>query len=241
MKKIAGLAVFMFVFLSSCARSDSDSARAYPVNVGSFANQGNFKIDSEKILSDLNRGVANVFQSVEEVPNTKLFSEQFEWSQADYEKITTAVFQFVWNDSINSWIPYRFDFGLHCQDEPKGFNYVDLFYYQEIENDNKPFYSVRAISIIPQSGFIAWGGGTNFPRPFPGWGSIKQDELKVSAEEALGVAESKGGQSFRLARKNACSISVYMYPQAYNYGGWIVTYSTGDIYLPDFEIRISEK
>ena len=242
MKKTIGIAVVVIIFLSSCAHPAPDSIEKYPINVGSFIKQGGLKIDSKKILSALDRGDSNVFQPIDEAPDTQLFSEQFEWSQADYEKIAKAVFQFVWKEPTDMWTLYRFKFDLmNCRDEPKGFNYADFFYYQEIKIDNKPLYSVRAISIEPQYGYIAWGGETNYPHPIFGWKSVKLDELKVPAEEALGLAESRGGQAFRLTRNNICSIVVTMYPESYSYGGWVVTYFPGDIHIHPLEIRISGK
>jgi len=57
------------------------------------------------------------------------------------------------------------------------------------------------------------------------WESVDLSKVKISADEALRIAEKDGGQEKRVAIDNACDISVGISRNTIVYDGWMVNYS----------------
>lgn len=210
-----------------------ESARRYPINLGSFADTGSYEINPQTILSSLDHGQIDVFAPELATPQSPVSNEPVAWSQEDYQKIAEALHQFVWKESLDGWSLYRMEFYAICLDSPSGFEYADFIYYKDIFSNGKLLYTAHEIFITPQYHNVSWGGNTNFPRPIFGWKSINLSNLKITAENALSIAEEKGGKSARLSVRNECSISLLLSGDT----GWDVLYG-GNGGLSNFHIRL---
>lgn len=71
---------------------------------------------------------------------------------------------------------------------------------------------------------------------FSGWKYINLDKLKVTAEEALEIAENNGGQQARLTIKNRCRINLLLGP--YPSPNWWISYSQNISAKEIFEMKI---
>ncbi len=210
-----------------------ESIRRYPINLGSFADTDSYKINPQTILSSLDRGQMDVFAPELATPQMPVSNKPVGWRQEDYQKIAEALHRFVWKESLDGWSLYRIELYGMCRDNPSGFEYADFIYYKGIFSNGKLLYTAREIFITPQYHNVSWGGNTNFPRPILGWKSINLSALKVTAENALSIAEENGGKAARLSVQNKCSISLLLSGDT----GWDVLYG-GNGGLSNFHIRI---
>jgi len=208
-----------------------DLVKRYPTGV--FNDMGSYKIDTETILAALDRGETDVFMPELATPQAPALEKPIMWHQSDYLKIASALHQFVWSETLDDWGLYSMSFDATCQDKPDGFSNGDFTYFKTIFYGGKLTYTAREMLVTPRYGDVSWGGGTDFPRPILGWKSVDLKRLKVTAEDALRIAEENGGITVRLAVQNKCTISLILL----GYESWDVAYE-GSNGLFIFQIKI---
>ena len=201
--------------------------------------RGSFIIDPEKIIESLNNGGTDIFTpNLQQVDGEKpgvLFEKPINWTQREYLTITEALNQFVWKDVLNDWELYDMVFDLNCQDNPSGFERGGMTYFKTIPPDSgKKGYAVRDFFIDPKYTYVEWRGGANYPRPLFGWKGIDLDNLRITAEDALRIAEENGGKNTRLRFNNNCRIKLTLEPE--RYAGWFIKYRVEG--LPEFGIMV---
>ncbi len=198
------------------------------------AHTGYYKIDPDTILASLDRGETDVFAPEPATPPAPIFNSTISWHQSDYLKITNAAFQSVWKETFASWSLLSMVFDTSCRDDPDGFESGDIHFFKADETN----YTTREVLITPQDEDVSWGGGglgSGFSRPSSGWKSIDLIGLKITADDALEIADDHGGKSFRLAKKNQCSLIAALNMDAYD--SWQVEYFGNDG-LSHFKIAI---
>jgi hypothetical protein len=201
----------------------NDFLQRYPT--GSFNEIQYYKIEPVAILAFLEDNENILFQLESDSSFEKITEEPISWTQADYNKIAYKISEYVWSVSLDDWKLYRILFGANCSDNPTGFDRADYVYFNEIALNGKRAYTARGILITPQYGDITLGSDTNFPRPFLDWKYIQTDTVNVTAEEALQLAEGRGGEEARHSMQNKCQFSVSMNPEGYGHYDWRVSYS----------------
>ncbi|MCI0551957.1 MAG: hypothetical protein L0287_13475 [Anaerolineae bacterium] len=210
----------------------------WPTGTAEFPNTGVFRIDPGTILPSINERDVDVFlpesRSVDDVNWTgdALYPESIEWRQADYLKIGNALNKFVWNDALDDWNLFHMSFATTCQDNPTSLTRGDFRYFKTIFERGKIKYSWRTMFVIPEYLNVAWGGDAVYPRLPWGYKKIDLSRLKVTAEDAIGIAEENGGREARLRIQNQCNIVLLLMPQRFD--GWHV--SLGQ----DFDMYINE-
>ena len=186
-----------------------EQVRYSPIGLSDFRdNTGNYKINAKTILASLDNGETNVFTAEITTPDAPMFEGPVLWQQSDYLKITDALHQFVWKEMLDDWSLYYMDFITTCQDNPNGFALGDFYYFKTIFTYGKLQYSAREMLISPQYGHVTWGDGAIFPHPLLGWKSINLEKIKITAEEALKIAEENGGKEVQFSVQNNCKIQV---------------------------------
>src|SRR6266498_5292710 len=175
-----------------------DQVKKAPSGMSDYFETADYTIDPTTILEDLSKGKKNIFMPLMATPEVyeKLYPNPFPWKQADYLNIASALHQYVWNETLNDGQLYSMSFYGDCRYNPVGFDLFKVPYFRDAEPRQ---YSVREIDIFPLYGGAATGGGTNFPRPLFGWRSLKLSEFKITADDALRLAEENGGREARLA------------------------------------------
>ena len=129
------------------------------------------------------------------------------------------------------------DFITACHDNPSGLSIGDFYYFKTtIRSNGRLRYAARELIISPQYGHVIWGDGTYFPYPLPsGWKSVYLEELNITAENALRIADKNGGELVRLSVQNNCNIQVRI--SGYD-PYWRVRITRYDNASEIFEIRI---
>ncbi len=210
----------------------------YPLGLGSLVTIEYTTVDPTTILEDIRSGKEPILQVQSGYPEDLPFITSIRWSQNDYLEIAEAFHVAIWKDDPNEWHLYKAFFRVDCENIGGGFEIAALYYYQEVIRDEKRVYSVRIIMIVPQFGYIAWGGDTFYPRPIGGWEAINLESItSIPAEKALELAEQQGGNDFRSRAYNACYIYVTMWPWGYKRIDWWVNYSG----KTDFEVWIPSR
>jgi hypothetical protein len=236
------IAAFMIVGFSIYSILKIEWKERYP---GPPPNASNFNtyeltlIDPATVLDDIRKGKKLVLQTQPEPnPTNPPFMMPISWSQNDFLEVAQAYGQVIWQDDLNSWHLYKILFHGDCDSSDGKFTDADFLYYQEVTKGEEDLYSVHGIELSPEYGWLTWGGDSFYPRPrFFRWAEIdKKSIVKVPAEEALTLAEQRGGSEFRKTVNNNCDISVIMWPAELQRAEWLVTYFGGstrtEIWIP---------
>ena len=229
--------------LSIATRSwrPAGTPRAVVVIVPGFnSHSGYYEIYPATIFDSLDRGETDVFTlSSEEIwDRERPHYDDIYWSQSDYLKIVNAVSQEFWNEPLDlkKWKVLHLDMNQDCMDNPRGFYDFRIVYF---ENSGIEFwhrrYQARLIEVFSWQGIIRWGDATFSDAILPGWGNANLDDFKVTADEALFVAERIGGSKVRQRVNNLCKLSVwltnYSPVNGYTHNNWLVHYGMADFYV----------
>jgi len=223
----------LIVTVSACQLIE-EQGRQYPSTIGTFSETGAYVINPTTILDSLNHGETNVFAPVLATPNDDsiLPSDSIYWAQADYLKIANALSQFIWNETLDDWLVYYLVFERNCDDHPGGFYSADIIYYKTIGVGWQKKYTARWIQIYPLASIVYWGGDTDFPSS-NGWVAIDLRKFKITADDALRIAEENGGDRLRSKVQNVCNISIDL-PNNDKDISWDIRYNSN----PFFEIIV---
>lgn len=202
--------VFILLVVYACTLFDG-SGQNYP-SLGANKTSGDYLINPDTIIKMIDQGNINVFSPMLATPgpNDELLpSGSFAWTQLDYLKISKTLSQYVWKDDMQDWNIYYVTFGKDCKSITDGFDSFDIIYYRSITVDSEEMYATRQISIYPLARQVTWGSDSNYPRPsLRDWFSADLNNFKVTADEALQIAEDNGGKDARLQVNDACNILV---------------------------------
>jgi hypothetical protein len=229
------IAIFLvlIVFIGAC-QSFGHQGRKYPSIAGTFNVTGEFIINPATILDELDRGERNVFQPMLATPSddTILPSGSIQWTQSDYLQVANALSQLVWNETLDGWLIFFLAFQNTCQDNLSGFDGFEAIYYKTITGGFGKVYTARHIEIYPLASIVYWAGDTDFPIS-SGWAAINLRKFKITADDALRIAEENGGAETRARAHNDCRIGIYL-PAHTSDNRWDVAY----YYSPRFEIYV---
>lgn len=214
-----------------------DTGYSNPLYFTSYPQSGYYEIHPETILADLDQGKTDVFILASddifnrEEPNYDLIK----WTQSDYLKIADALSQEVWHEPLNleEWgVLYIWAY-QDCMDDPHGFYSFDIVYFKEsaIRSWGRQ-YRTRLIEIVTWQGLIRWGDGNFSDAILPGWDKADFEKFKITADDAVAIAEKNGGSEFRKGEKNRCRIATWLlnYPTVTGYtkNSWRVDYDWAD-------------
>lgn len=186
-----------------------EQVRRYPTGLSDFREKtGNYKIDPATILTSLGNEEAVVFFPEVVTPEAPEIKSPISWQQSDHLEVANELHKFLWKEPMGEWNLYYMNFNTTCSDNPSGFGLGDFYLFKTKFTYGTLGYTTRELLISPQFGNVTWGDGANFPYPLLGWKSIKLDKIKITAEEALRIAEENGGRKARLAVNNECTIQV---------------------------------
>jgi hypothetical protein len=185
-----------------------------------------YMIDSSTIIDALAQGNQDVFLEWKDISEGGLASPQklVDWNQADYFGIADALHQLVWNEPLSEMNLFLMHFSLNCDETQNGFQYAQFRLFKIIETNRGEVRIRHGIEIDPTNNHVAvWE--TEYYPVLANWRSIDLSEVKISADQALQIAEKNGGQEKRMAVNNECHISVAISRDTIVYDGWMVNYS----------------
>ena len=200
-----------------------------------------YSIEPSSLVEALNTGDINVFSPIDEEPPSIPLDQQISvaWTQEDYFRIANALFQFIWGntDTLEGWQINSMDFDLGCEAISDGFQNGNFRFFKIKKTDERESRIERIVNIDPGSKFVFITENEYSPR-LVDWSAIDLGQSLPSAEDILQIAEKAGGQEKRFSVKNACSISLWIYPSAARYNGWEVYYYRRDDGTTLFHVEI---
>jgi len=146
-----------------------------------------------------------------------VYSNPFPWKQDDYLKIADVLHQYVWKEDLKKWQLYKISFYGKCGYHPIQFDLVKFIYIKFTDSQT---YIAHGIDIYPLHEGVSAAEESNLHKPMFGLEGISLDKLKVTADDALRIAEENGGTDARLAVDNQCDISI-----SSSEHNWYVRYS----------------
>jgi len=184
-----------------------------------------YAINSMTILESLDRGDTNVFMLLEATPkaSTSQPSNRVSWHQADYFRVAQALHQQSRQEALGEQNLYFMSFTMDCAEIEQG-TYTDATFssFKIITNGKEETRVQYSIVIKPSENLVRTYKGEFTPNI-----KIKEPlnltQYRISAEEALQIAEKNGGAEERLSYKNNCEI--YSRAPVSDANGWEVSYS----------------
>lgn len=230
------IAVFM---MTSGCYSQADNAKEIEKN----NEYRSYVINSMTILESLDSGDTNVFKLLEATPkaSTSQPSRSVSWQQADYFRVAQALHQQSRQEPLGEQNLYSMSFTMDCAEIEQGtFRDATFSSFTTIANGNEETRVEYSIVIKPSENLIRTYKGEFTP-------NLKTKEplnlthYRISAEEALQIAEKNGGGEVRLSYKNICEI--YLRAPVSNARGWEVSYSNNrsGIWQTIFDISIDSE
>ena len=202
---------------------------------------GKYQFDPQTIFSSLDQGKLDVFTPIlDDSATIDVKYNGIAWTQDDFLRIANVLSQQVWAEplDLNGWITYHIRFNGDCNAKFNGFNEFKLTYYKTIKTGWEMRYIARTITLKPIVGLALWGGDGEFSAPkLLGWSGIALTKFKITADEAVRIADENGG---REARQGSDKCAVYVMPVETFYSNhgddWHVQYSNTK---PSFSIYIN--
>jgi hypothetical protein len=157
------------------------------------------------------------------------------WLQAEYLYVANSLHERVFGESFQGWELNSMDFELGCSQVSNGFKNGRFTFFKLVKETNQEVRMSSFIDVDPRGNFVFLKEEKYYPK-LVDWEVIDIANLKVSAEEALQIAESNGGEESRQSVGNDCHISLILNPG--RDGEWIVFYTQTDELVSFFSVLI---
>lgn len=216
----------------------------FPDGIGTKEDQlssenGNYTFDAQTVLQSLAAGQKDVFtpQVVTPAPWWTA-APPAQWRQADFFRTAQAFSEAIWQEPIESWQLHLIGFRVQCVDAEDGPQAVDIRLFRSVPARQATSRRERYLYIEPQQGQIHFWGVEKYPDRFR-WQAMDLARIRITAEQALQIAETWGGHLERWKVEDRCNISgILMAGQRDN--DWRITYYA-DIGPRLFEIQVDEQ
>ena len=197
-----------------------------------------YSMDPTTLLKSLAEGNIDIFilQTTTPPPTPNLLPMPVTWRQSDYFSIAQAFHQFAFGQSLADWKLKNMTFTTSCENVPVGLQYGD-FSFKKNEKDS---LITRFIYVSPGENNIGYSEYLKKYYPELGIGSfLDLTQVKITAEQALQIAESAGGSKFRKEWGDDCRVFISI-DSAGRYKGWEIWYSPNNSQNPRFSILVDE-
>ena len=183
-----------------------------------------FSIESKTILETASFE-KNVFVPISnDSPRTQA-TTFVQWNQSDYLSLAEALHSVAWKETLDSWNLSEMFFRMECKDISIGPQFGQINYLKTVKTKDKEAILVRVMEIEPEIN-QAYTAEIDYYSTQRSWLDISK--VKVSAEQALQIAESNGGSKLRQEMGNNCRIYQSISANKDEYSGWIISYSSYD-------------
>lgn len=188
-----------------------------------------YTIDPNTLMDSLQNGDMDAFTPVSEEPERVPIDQQVpvDWLQADYFYIANTLYESVLGKTLQGWQLNSMDFQLGCSKIRNGFQNGRFYFFKAVKEKEQESRILRFIDIDPRGNFIHVKEWEFYPS-LVNLEIIDSPNLKISADHALQIAETSGGEEKRQSVGNACDISLVLSPDNASYRGWKVNYSRRD-------------
>lgn len=185
-----------------------------------------YSINPETLLEALSHGGADVFTMMIATPEGELSESAaiVRWRQEDYFLIAQAIHEQSWEEPLGKYDIYRMQFSVNCSDVERGvFSNARFYSFKVVQTEGEEETRIEHwIGIWPAENLVyttevMYQPNVNNKLP------IELSRYKITAEQALRIAEENGGKEIRLTVGNACQIDALA--PGPNGKGWRVLYS----------------
>jgi hypothetical protein len=209
------LVVFVVTFVICSLLKRGDGGEYYE-----FAKDGVYYFNPTTILDSMANNPGPYFYSEPQFKESlEIFQEYI--SEDEYLKIMNAFHQETWGENIQNYRIRGLGFTTDCINFNTGFNESFIRLYK-VNNDKKQKF-VHHILILFSEGKVLWSE-TVFSGELEYWNYFQLDDLNISAEESIKIAEDNGGKKFWVAMIDECVLQTILSTGSY-YSGWDVNYS----------------
>ncbi len=206
--------------------------------------EGLMAIDPDRILQLISHNPDQAFTPIFDLdyPTYRDSVSEIEpvlWGQSDYLSIVETFFQVNWKDELANWELYDIYFSLSCSDADKMqyMQYADYTFHRILKNAKGPDTRIeRRVYVQLHESLLEWGE-TEYSPDYSSHRYYDLSQVKISAEEALRIAEDNGGRDYRLSQNNECSTSVFL-----KYSNWLFAdYNWRVYYSRDYSVEVDKQ
>lgn len=208
------IAVLLIIPISSCSLGREEIEHS-PTRY--------FVFDPITLLDAIQQNTANSFVSVADMPPDDFQSITVNWKQSDYEKILADLFTNTLHDNLNDWQLSAISFSTRCELYRDGFQGGNFTFFKNAKDATGEFRMVRIVSITAWNKTISVSDKEYRPN-LTSWSSLDLPKTKITAEQALIIAEQAGGNATRLDVENNCTIVVSLISNSPEFDGWWIRY-----------------
>jgi hypothetical protein len=186
------------------------------------------------LIKQNNLEEAFILQPEDFEPDFDAHTSVVRWKQSDFLQIARSLYETATGDSLDNWVLQAVYFGTDCKTIESGFQQANLYFYKTMNSSLTKTRYTTSISINIPAGFIRIKNETISPI----WGekkSIDLQDIYISVDDALRLAEDNGGQELRKKIENRCEVSVSLAPDI-EINNWKVVYFNNDSNLLIFTI-----
>lgn len=182
-----------------------------------------FLFEPETILESITQNDANLFTPVDIMPPDNTQPITVNWKQSDYIKILATLFTSVLRDNINDWQLYSISFSQRCIQYDQGFQGGNFTFFKNAKESKYEVRIVRTINITAWNKTISISNKEYRPK-LVNWSSLDLATNKITADDALKIANQAGGMDARLAVENNCNTIASFISDSLRFDGWVVRY-----------------
>jgi hypothetical protein len=183
--------------------------------------------ESKNIFEEYKKGKKDLFSiiSLENLSDEELESlpenPPSEWKQQDYLETLYIVHKTILHRPFKEKFRGAIFYVPKCDQVSFGPQHAVLF-TSTVNFPNATYYSY---DIDLKNGSVSWHG--NSYQPIISWpiSSVDLSKNKITAEQALQIAEEQGGEGVRIANGNQCEINIDIDANS-RHGDWIVSYDS---------------
>lgn len=152
------------------------------------------------------------------------------WSADEYFLVAWSLNQVVGNGSVDDWNIKRVIFDYDCVNTGMGFERGRIRLFKVGIIAGKESRTVLDIDLMPTNKVIRIGEGIYSPI-VEKWDALDLNNIKISAEQAIKIAEQNGGKNARNKVANECFVSIDLLTGGLvGYNGWTVSYRVFNAY-----------
>lgn len=203
-----------------------DEIRNYPED-----RRGHFQFDAQTVIMSLEQGkieaLVPLFPNDTGDPFTPSGAS---WAPTEFLQVASVLSELVWGEplDLDTWyVRDMFFRGGDCNRNLGRFSRFKIIYYHQKIESGASSYTARYISLSPSIGLAEWGGDGKFESlALFAWKKIEFSNFKITADDAVQIAEENGGKVMRENMKNDCAISVSIRenPRRFYAYDWYVEY-----------------
>jgi hypothetical protein len=209
--------LLFFVGAYELDRVSQDQKRYYdPMYMNSWYELKSYSFDPTTVLATIKQGEKDLFKADSDFFADDVYNPgSFAWQQQDFLMVSSVLYEFASNRSLKGWHVHGWSFQRYCGGNPIGFDSARISYLNPDKGEHPTIGEFTIIDINLLNKTVSWGENRHFESDyFFGWQSFDPAKIKITADDALRIADEHGGKEIQQAFQNKdCSIEVSLNPE----------------------------